>query len=296
MSFRLKVVIGNFVIFLAAFLALVFQGKIVLPQSLNIGPLSIHFYGVILGISVIAAWLYLRNRLADISLTEKQLENIIYVVLISGFIGARLYHVSTNWEFYSADLISILKIWNGGLGIFGGVFAAIFSLYVYTKIYLPSIQKFGVILDWLIPAVVIAQIIGRFGNLFNYEVYGLPTDLFWGMFVPQQFRIFPYELSNFFHPLFLYESLAGLLLLLVLLRYNYLAKRFRFIDFVGSKFSLWLICYGIVRFGIEFLRIEHGYLYGFNQNLLASGAMVVIGIFILILKRKDIKNYESVSS
>lgn len=261
----------------------VFPGKLILQPSFSFGPVTIHYYGLVIGLAVLCSWWQLMSSLPKLNLTKPQFENILIVILVSGFLGARLLHVFTDWEYYSQNLLEIFYVWHGGLAIFGGVIGGLLGLVIYNRKYLH--QNLWSLVDWLIPGLVLGQIIGRFGNLFNYELYGLPTDLPWKMFVPQTSQTSLFEVAQFyFHPLFLYESLAGLLILLVLLRYNDLSKKFGLVKTPGALFLIWLVLYGITRFFIEQLRIEHSYIAGFNINLIISVGMVLIGVIVYIKK------------
>jgi phosphatidylglycerol---prolipoprotein diacylglyceryl transferase len=272
-------------------LFVVFPGKIILPQSFTVGSLQIHYYGLIIALAVLASWRYLQNKRSEVNITTSQLENLVIVILICGFIVSRIYHVFTDLDFYLENPLRILHVWNGGLAIFGSVIGGLIGVYFYNRLYLET--NFLKLLDYLVPGLVIGQIIGRFGNLINYELYGQPTSLPWKMFVPQIFQTSDYYIAqSYFHPLFLYESLAGLLILWVLLRYNELAKRFGLPNKAGSKFWVWLILYGILRFGIELLRIDGSYVLGLRLNLIVSSIMVIIGLYFLLFK----KQYESTSS
>src|SRR5205823_6124909 len=124
---------------------------------------------------------------------------MLVVVFVAGFLGARIYHILTALGYYRAYPSEIFAIWHGGLSIFGAMIFGSLALVAYLH-FSKSLLQIWKVLDWLAPSVVIGQAIGRFGNLFNYEVYGYPTNLPWKMFVPPQFRLPPYELAAYFHP------------------------------------------------------------------------------------------------
>ncbi len=267
--------VGGF-IFVALFLLVkyVFSGTVVLPQFFLVGSIKIYYYGLILALAVLAAYYFGRRRLSTINLEVSDFDNIVLTIIITGFIGARLYHVFSSFEYYQSHWSQIFYVWNGGLSIFGAIIGAVLGVFFYQRYYLTS-TSFLKLLDFLAPSVILGQIIGRFGNLFNYEIYGPPTNLPWKMFVPVQFRIPPFETFQFFHPLFLYESLAGLLILIILIKWLGIAK-------AGQTFTLWLGLYGLLRLSTEFLRIDSPYLFGIKQNLLTAGVMIIVSVVLFI--------------
>lgn len=272
----------------------IFSGKIILPQFLNVLGFKIYFYGLILALSVLAGYYFSRRRLDSINLSIADFDNIVLIIVINGFIGARLYHVFSSFGYYSQHWSEIFYVWNGGLSIFGAILGALVGVYAYQRYYLNSSGNSGdggsgsasisflKLLDFLVPSVVLGQAIGRFGNLFNYEIYGPPTNVLWKMFVPLNFRIPPFETFQFFHPLFLYESLACLLILLILVKWLDIAKYLRITPQVGQVFFIWLGLYNIERLVTEFMRIDSPYLFGFKQNYITAGVLVVVTAYFFI--------------
>ncbi len=253
----------------------IFVGRIVLPQSFVIGGLSIRLYGICLAVAAIVGYGLVMRRRNAYNISESQAEAVILTLLISGFIGARFYHVASELPYYLEHPNLIPAVWRGGLSIFGAMIGGVIGLWVYLKFITTqdqfSWQKLSNILDWLVPGLAIGQAIGRFGNLLNYEVYGYPTSLPWKMYVPPHFRIPPYESAHYFHPLFLYESLASLIIVIVLLK---LSPKYRY----GSLFFLWLFLYNGVRFFLEGLRIDSVMVAGFRLNRLVALALSLIGL------------------
>lgn len=273
-SIAVRFVIG--VIIIGAFLIPVFSGMLVLPQVLPIGPLTFHYYGLCIALAVGTAHWLARRRAHRYNISPVAIDQVVLVLLISGFIGARLYHVASDFSFYFHSPDLILAVWRGGLSIFGAIFGGLLGLYCYTKCRLREVPL-PRLLDWLAPSVVIGQIIGRFGNLFNYEAYGYPTTLPWKMFVPPLFRYPLYELYQFFHPLFLYEAIGNAIIFCGLLLYA--QKR----PAPGKLFFMWILWYSILRFGLELLRIDSTYIASsirLNSVISAVMACVALGYFI----------------
>lgn len=141
-------------------------------------------------------------------------------------------------------------------------------------------RRVMLILDWLAPSVVLGQIIGRFGNLFNYEAFGYPTNLPWKMFVPKNFRPVLFQNENFFHPWFLYEILGNLIILFLL--FKVISKKYKNSS-PGYIVFFYLLLYNSLRFCLEFLRVDSTFIDSFRLNALVSLALVIIGGLCLIV-------------
>lgn len=283
MSKNYKKLVGvislSILLFLFIFLiSKVFSGSLILPQGFNLGPLYIRFYGLFLALAVGAAYLFAVKRASKYSISEIQAENIIFVVLISGFVGARLYHVFSSLEYYSQNVGEVFKVWHGGLSIYGAVLGSFLSLLIYLKSLSPSPLALVPLLNWLTPSLLLGQIIGRFGNFFNYEAFGYPTNLPWKMFVPETFRPENFLQNSFFHPWFLYEVLFNLLILFIVLKFE---ERVNF----KSLFFTYLLLYNAVRLSLEFLRIDSTFIGIFRLNFLVSLGLVTVSLAFLIKNR-----------
>lgn len=291
----------NILIGLVGFLILgwlvyfVFSGLILLPQTVNLFGLELRLYGLILGAAALGGYELARRRSELYGIPKAKIDNLAIVLIIFGVIGARLYHIFSSLDYYITNPDEIILIWQGGLSIFGAVLGGVIGVWLYQKYTSFKLPMFK-ILDWLVPSLVLGQIIGRFGNLFNYEAYGVPTSLPWGMFVPLEFRLETYQAVEFFHPLFLYEVLGSLLILLVLLNFSKLTVKFQWLNFNGSQFWAWVMLYGLLRIGTEGLRVDSPYFMGFKQNLMVAILMIIVAGIIFWLKRRQIQNYESKSS
>lgn len=174
--------------------------------------------------------------------------DLAIISLVFGIVGARLYHVIHRWDFYSAEPMMILHIWNGGLGIFGFLIGAFFGWAAYSAVKRIPVMPYIV---YLMSTLPLGQAIGRWGNFFLSEAYGLPTRLPWGQYIPIPKRYPGYEMVDRYHPIFLYESILNLVLFYILTRMWYREKPPR----SGRIIYSYLIGYGIIRFGIEFLRL-----------------------------------------
>lgn len=240
--------------------------------ELKIGPLSLRAYGLLIAFGVIAAvWMagrmLERRRLG----TADDASSIAMWGTAAGIVGARLYHVATEWSRFSDDLGEIPKIWKGGLGIPGGLLAGVLvGLWQARR---RGIEP-AVMLTAAAPAIPLAQAIGRWGNWFNQELFGRPTDLPWALEIDPAHNL-GYPAGTTFHPTFLYESLwnLGLAGLLV-----WIDRRFRLGP--GKLFPLYVAGYGVGRFWVESLRIdptESGDVAGLRWNQWVALAAIVGG-------------------
>ena len=217
-------------------------------NQISIGPVDLRAYGLLIALGVLAGvWLSSR-RLAKDGLDPEIIPNVALWVLPAAIVGARAYFVLTNWGRFADDIPAAFRLWEGGLGIPGGVAlgAAVGGWWL---------RREGVPLPPVFTAVALGlplgQIIGRFGNWFNQELYGSPTDLPWGLEIDAVHRLSPFENTELFHPTFAYEIIWNIVLLMVLLRID--ARR---ILKPGALFAVYLIGYGIGRILIETVRID----------------------------------------
>ena len=244
--------------------------------AIEIGPLSIHAYGLMIALGVVAAvWLTGRRLEARGAGTRDDVSSMAVWAVTAGIIGARLYHVATDWSSFSGDPIRIFQIWKGGLGIPGGLLAGAVAGIWATK-------RRGV--DWrqmadaAAPAIPLAQAIGRWGNWFNQELYGKATTLPWGLEIDEAHGGVP---GTLYHPTFLYESLWNLALCGVLIAID---RRWR--PRAPRLFAMYVIGYGIGRFWVESLRIDTTHLVaGLRWNQWVALLAIVGGSAYLIASR-----------
>lgn len=248
-----------------------FTGRIVLPQNIHLGGLRIQFYGIILGLAALAGYWLANKRREKFNIPSNEADKIMLILIINGFVGARLYHVISELPYYLEHPTLIFAVWNGGLSIFGAALGGVLAVYVYSRFAANNAFSFLAILDWLVPSLVLGQIIGRFGNFLNYELYGSPTSLVWKMFVPIQHRLPPFELNQFFHPLFLYEAAGSGVILYLLLKLKLKT---------GQLFMLWLFLYNVLRFFLEHLRVESVVYSGVRVNAIVALATAAAAVFL----------------
>jgi len=253
------------------------------PIAFKIGPIPVYWYGItIVSAAIAGAWVAATEAKRR-GLDPEEVWNGLIVALIMGIIGARLYHVfsspmggSVGWSYYRQNPLAILKIWEGGLGVYGAIVGGMIGVLLYCWV-----RKFKP-LEWLdvgTPGLALAQVIGRWGNFVNQELYGPPTDLPWGIRIPMANRYLEHrELppETRFHPVFLYESLWSLIGFALLM---WIGRRFEDRLRKGDIFLLYLIWYPLGRFLIEFLRPDAWML----GSLAAAQVFALIAIALAIL-------------
>lgn len=247
-------------------------------NSFGIGPLNFNFYGLMIALGVLAAVEMGRRRWAARGGNPDDIIEIAKWAVPAGLIGTRIYHVATDWKKYQGRWLDAFKIWEGGLGIPGGL-----VLGVAVGVWFARSQGWSVtdLLDACIPGIPVAQAIGRLGNWFNQEIYGRPSDLPWAVEIDNPTAEF--EGFSTFHPTFLYEGLLNLCIAASLL----FADRQKWLK-PGAILPLWMMLYGIARFIIEGMRTDEASLvFGIRINHWVSGIAVVVGgLWFLYLQRR----------
>lgn len=255
------------------------------PVAFSLPGLPIYWYGIIMACAILVAVL-LSNKLFNLHNPEKKdfVLSIAPIFIVAGIIGARLYFCTLNFSYYIEHPLEILDIRQGGLSIHGALIFGILTLIIAS--YKKSIS-FLKVFDALACGTILGQAIGRWGNYFNSEAYGLPVaGQGWGLYIPEKYRITQYFDYELFHPTFLYESVLNLLVFFVLL---YLFKRFNR-NYVGITFFSYLILYPIIRFFIEQIRVDSA----FNLGSIPIAQVVslvlfvvgFVGVFIIIKTNK----------
>ncbi len=212
--------------------------------------IPVYYYGILMAGSIFAgvyAAYFLYKKFYNPVDAEKIFDMSPFLILI-GILGARLYYCLVNYSHYAAYPLEILNIRQGGLSIHGMIIVGIVSLYLFAKRYKMSFLK---LCDVLFCGAALAQSIGRWGNFFNSEAFGYPTNLPWKLFIPLSKRPSEYMNFEYFHPTFLYESILNLILFIVLLLlFKRCSKR------PGVITCLYLIFYSLIRIFVEWFRID----------------------------------------
>jgi phosphatidylglycerol:prolipoprotein diacylglycerol transferase len=256
-----------------------------------IGFLCVRYYGIILMLGALAG-----GYLATIEVKRRGHDpeivwDLLVYLIIAGVLGARLWHILTpppssvaqgiTTQYYLTHPLDALAIWRGGLGIPGTILGGLVGLFLYTRRH----KEIG-FLEWTdiaAPGLALGQAIGRWGNFFNQEIYGAPTDLPWKIFIDPAHRLTGYENEAYYHPLFAYESLLNLANMLFLL---WLTRRYRGNLMRGDVFNVYCIFYPVVRFGLDFLRLDASEVLSLNINQAIMAVVAVVAIALLIWRHR----------
>ena len=238
------------------------------PRTLSIGPLTAHYYGLIIAIGLVLAVIYACRRSEQFGLTEDDiLDGVIWVTPFA-ILCARAYYVAFSWQEYAADPISVLYIWNGGIAIYGGVLGAVLGMAVISRV---KKVKFTAVLDLILLAFLIGQSIGRWGNFMNREAFGAATDSFFkmGLFNTRT------NMVEYYHPTFLYESLWNLCGFVLL---HFVSKKRKYDGQIALCYAAW---YGLGRCMIEGLRVDSLWWGPFRVSQLLAGISCIAAVSVL---------------
>jgi phosphatidylglycerol:prolipoprotein diacylglycerol transferase len=245
--------------------------------AFQLGPLTISWYGILITLGVISTILVAITEAKRRGEPWEEVLNMALIVVPMGIIGSRLYHVIDEWSFYSQN--PVLIIGGRGLGIFGAVIGGAIGLIIYTKW---KKLKSLLWMDIVAPGLILAQAIGRWGNFFNQELYGYPTDLPWAIYIDPIHRLPGFAAYSHFHPMFLYESLWNLLGCFLLL---FLARKLKTHLFNGDIFLLYCIYYSIGRIFLEEFKIGVWTVGDFPTASWISSTAIAVSIVIIIYRR-----------
>ena len=247
--------------------------------AFNIFGFNVYYYSLCILLGVIVAYILITREGKKQGLPKEFISDLIFYTLIIGILGARVYYCVFNLDYYLANPSEILKIYNGGLAIHGGVIAGLIFVYFYTKKKNVSFIK---ILDIVAPAVIIAQSFGRWGNFFNQEAHGGITTYqnLKNMHIPEFIINGMHIEGKYYYPTFFFESiwcLIGFIILMFVRRNKNLRK--------GFQIGFYFIWYGIGRFFIETLRTDSLMFFGLKIAQIVSLIGIIIGIIIIVTNR-----------
>lgn len=233
------------------------------PQAIvyQIGPVQIHWYGLLFVAGVIAALLVAIGLGKQYQIYKDTLVDLFFWLIIFGLIGGRLYYVLLEWGYYQKHFLDIFKIWQGGLAIHGGIIAGLLVLWRFARKMDPvrnNGASFWLLSSLLTPGLALAQSIGRWGNYFNQELFGQPTDSIWGLAIAIAHRPVDYASFSYFQPTFLYESIGLFIIFIILLLahfYTLYRDRFNYHYHLCISLTYVILASGL-RFIMEFIRID----------------------------------------
>ena len=251
------------------------------PIIFEVGPLALRYYGLFIALGIaLGTWITgreLERKGYDGALA---LDSLFFLVPL-GFVGARIYHVVTDWDLYSSDPFpGVFAVWNGGLGIYGAVIGGFLGVLLFSWYRGIGPLTFA---DAAVPGLILAQAVGRWGNYFNQELFGRPSDLPWAIRIAPENRPVRFADAETFHPTFLYESIWNLLVFFVLL---WIARRFADRLKAGDLVLIYVSLYSVGRFFVESLRIDPAFIIGgsIRGNLFVSSVLALGFALIFFLR------------
>lgn len=260
-----------------------------MPEGFSIGPLFIRFYGIIIMSGAVAGAFLAAREAKQRGYDGEIVWDLFVYLLIGGIIGARIWHiltpspstgVTTGW--YLTHPLDALAIWKGGLGIPGAVIGGLIALYFYSR---RTGVNFAEWTDIASPSLALGQAVGRWGNFFNQELYGAPTNLPWKIFIDPVHRLPEYLDVEYYHPLFLYESVWNFMNMFLLL---WISRRHADTLKNGDIFLTYLVVYPIGRVFLDFLRLDASMVGGININQTIMGVVALCaGLALYLRHRKD---------
>jgi len=249
-----------------------------------LGPIKIHYYGITATLGALAGLILARFLARKFKISPEKIDNISFWLIIFGVLGARFYHILNAWTYYVNYPANMLYIWQGGLAIHGGLIVGFLVLIFFVKKYKINFWQLA---DIFLPALVLGYSIGRWGNFFNQELFGRPTNLPWKIFIDFAHRPAGYENAVYFHPVFLYEFILGAVIALGLLIYLHWRIKIKNQQMpirgiiAGAVLFLWTLG----RFLVEFLRIDAvPLIFGIRLPLLVSLCLMAMGSGIFVYK------------
>jgi phosphatidylglycerol---prolipoprotein diacylglyceryl transferase len=256
------------------------------PIAIQIGPIPVYWYGIGYAVGLAVAYLVMVRLARRAGEEADYLGNGMIIVAIAALIGGRLYHVIDQWALYKDDPIKIVLPPYSGLGVYGGIVVGTVAAFLYARSKRVPFLRWA---DIVAPGLFVMQAIARWGNFFNQELYGPPTNLPWGIAIDCAHRIAAYPCSQFpvettfFHPLFLYESISGALGALFLIYLGYHARRWLR---PGDLLLVFFIWYGAVRFVLETLRADNWTFFGVPTAQLVSLLFIVPSVALLMWRHR----------
>jgi phosphatidylglycerol:prolipoprotein diacylglycerol transferase len=250
------------------------------PIIFEAGPFALRYYGLCIALGIAAGTWLTSRELARKGYDPALALDALFFTVPLGFIGARAYHVATDYELYADDPFpGVFAVWNGGLGIYGAVIGGFIGVLIFARVRGISPLVFA---DAAAPGLILAQAIGRWGNYFNQELFGRPSNLPWAIEIAPENRPANFADATAFHPTFLYESIWNLLVCLALL---WIARRFADRLKNGDILLLYVSLYSVGRFFVEALRVDPAFLIGnFRGNLFVASILALTFALIFFLR------------
>lgn len=243
---------------------------------------NIYYYGIIMAIAIsigtlVSDWVGSRY----FGFKKETIIDLAPYLIIFGILGARIYYCALNYDFYLRFPTEIIAIRHGGISIHGAIIGGAFGLWLFARRHKLNIKK---LFDTVSVGLPLAQAIGRWGNFFNSEAFGTPTNLPWKLYIAPQYRPIPYQNDLFFHPTFLYESILDIVIFVIL----FLMTKNNKIKKDGNLVLLYLVLYSIVRIIVESFRIDSvKYVLGQPVAIFVSVGIIILSIILFFINNRQ---------
>ena len=243
---------------------------------------NIYYYGIIMAIAIsigtlVSDWVGSRY----FGFKKETIIDLAPYLIIFGILGARIYYCALNYDFYLRFPTEIIAIRHGGISIHGAIIGGAFGLWLFARRHKLNIKK---LFDTVAVGLPLAQAIGRWGNFFNSEAFGAPTNLPWKLYIAPQYRPIPYQNDLFFHPTFLYESILDVVIFVIL----FLMAKNNKIKKDGNLVLLYLVLYSIVRIIVESFRIDSvKYVLGQPVAIFVSVGIIILSIILFFINNRQ---------
>lgn len=260
------------------------------PQAIAIswGPINLYWYGIFVVAGMVAAILFSIRTARAKGIKADIILDISFWLVIAGLAGARLYDILLQLPYYLDNPWQTLMVWKGGLAIHGGIIAGLAVIWIFGRRSGVGFFKLAAIFA---PGLALGQAIGRWGNYFNQEIFGLPTSLPWGIPISLINRPLEYLSAQYFHPTFLYESLGCLMIFLILWLASWKIKKIK----IGRRGDIFIIClylilYSALRFSLELIRLDPAPLFlGWRWPQIMSLVLGALGIIGILISQKHVQ-------
>lgn len=250
-----------------------------LPSSVffTLGPLSFHWYGLLMSVAIVVGYLLVKKLSIEKGKDQQVIDSLVIWLVAGGLIGARLFDaLFYEWWYFKNNPLEILAFWQAGLSWHGALIGGLAALWWWAKSRRQSLMEF---LGILIPVLALGQAIGRWGNYFNQELFGLPTNLPWGIPISPELRPLEYLTNPYFQPVFLYEC-VGLLMI-----FGFLWWQRRRVN-TSRQLASYLILTGLLRLAMEWLRLDNQtILFGLRMGMWLALVSIVVGLYFWFISR-----------
>lgn len=249
------------------------------PVAFSVGLITVRWYGIFIVAGIISGLAVTKQLAKKFNFSADQVYDLAFYVIIFSLLGARIFSIFLDFNYYINNPFQMLAVWNGGLAIHGGIIGGALTIYFYAK---KKNQNFWSWIDVAAPGLALGQAIGRFGNYFNQEIFGWPTSLPWGIPIELANRPAQFTDSIYFHPTFLYEAILNLInFAILLILFKTRIEKLK----AGTLALIYLINYSAIRILMEQLRTDSvPEIYGLRAT--TWSAMIILVIAIIALSRK----------